>query len=55
LIIVQGEGERKNYGYEKHAYITFAAREENLVTMRQLFFELAAAIPGKYEGTELFD
>ena len=46
---------RTSYGDEKHAYITFAAREESLVTMRQLFFELAAAIPGRYEGTELYD
>lgn len=44
--------DRSSYGSEKHSYIRFAISEENLDSMRKLFFELAEKLPGKYEGTE---
>ena len=43
---------RSAYGDERHATVSFAIDDENLDSMRKLFFEFAEIIPGKYEGTE---
>lgn len=43
---------REKYGDEKHSYIQFSANDENLESMRSLFFDFSEAIAGKYEGTE---
>lgn len=43
---------RSNYGSEKHSYIKFSADDDNIESMRSMFFEFAKNICGKYEGTE---
>lgn len=43
---------RTNYGSEKHSYIQFSADDDNVESMRSIFFEFAKSIGGKYEGTE---
>ena len=43
---------RTNHGSEKHSYIQFVTDDENLESMRPMFFEFAERIGGKYEGTE---
>ena len=45
--------ERTAYGDEKHSYIYLAADDQNSEPMRQLFFELAQTLSGKYDGTEI--
>ena len=41
-----------NYGSEKHSYVQFSTDDENIESMRSIFFELTKTIGGKYEGTE---
>lgn len=43
--------ERSNYGSEKHSYIQFSADDDNVESMRSIFFKFAKNIGGKYEGT----
>ena len=43
---------RTNYGSEKHSYVQFSTDDENIESMRSIFFELTKIIGGKYEGTE---
>ena len=43
---------RTNYGSEKHSYVQFSTDDENIESMRSIFFELTKTIGGKYEGTE---
>ena len=43
---------RSNYGDEKHSYIQFSTDDENVESVRQIFFEFSQVILGKYEGTE---
>ena len=43
---------RSNYGSEKHSYVHFSADDDNVESMRSIFFEFAENIGGKYEGTE---
>ena len=45
--------ERNAYGSEKHSYVCFSADSSETDRMRELFFEFAKIIPGKYEGTEI--
>ena len=43
---------RSNYGSEKHSYVHFSADDDNVESMRSIFFEFAENIGGKYDGTE---
>ena len=43
---------RTNYGSEKHSYVQFSTDDDNIESMRSIFFELTKTIGGKYEGTE---
>ncbi len=43
---------RSNYGSEKHSHIHFSVDDDNVESMRSIFFEFAENIGGKYEGTE---
>ena len=42
---------RTSYGSEKHSFIQFSA-DDNVESMRSIFFEFAKNVGGKYEGTE---
>ena len=46
---------RESAGNEKHSYVTFSADEDNIETVRKMFFEFAEMVPGKYVSTEYTD
>ncbi len=43
---------RDSAGSEKYSYLLFSADDENIETMRKLFFEFTDMVPGKYITTE---
>ena len=43
---------RSNYGSEKHSYVHFSADDDNVESMRSIFFDFAKNIGGKYVGME---
>lgn len=44
---------RESAGSEKHSYVSFSADDENIETMKKLFFEFADTVPGKHIGTDI--
>ena len=43
---------RSNYGSEKHSDVHFSADDDNVESMRSIFFDFVKNIGGKYEGME---